>query len=329
MVMNTKRDISGDLRTGMTSADGAGRPVLIRVDGAASDQATVRLYENGLLRPTRTPVFDRVVEQARRIFSCTTSLLTIIDEDNDRQFFKAEAGLMLAADEARETSLAYSFCRIVVANSAPLVIADARSDPRVRGHEAIGKFGVIAYLGVPVKDETGKAIAALCVAETRPRAWTSANVEVLQSFAEGVSTQIKSMVLSERMRIDAGRPQGGGDATARKYPSASLTYYHGPDGTEKIDAATAETQRIWGISAAEYMEAFGDVFGFCLVEDYPLARASFGNSAGGMIPWHHRWRIRLPHGQVKWLEGHGLPVSSPGGAIIWKCAISDVTPGYS
>lgn len=324
MVMNTKRDISGDLRTGMTSADGAGRPVLIRVDGAASDQATVRLYENGLLRPTRTPVFDRVVEQARRIFSCTTSLLTIIDEDNDRQFFKAEAGLMLAADEARETSLAYSFCRIVVANSAPLVIADARIDPRFSGHLAIGRFGVVAYLGVPVKDETGRAIAALCVAESRPRDWTSANVEVLQAFAEGVSTQIKTMVLSERMRTAIGQEPGGASALPQP-TSAVLTYHHAPDGTETIDAATAETQQIWGIPAAEYMARFGDVFAFCMVEDYPLARASFGNSAAGMIPWHHRWRIRLPDGQVKWLEGHGLPASGRNGGLTWDCTINDAT----
>ena len=294
------------------------------MDVPPTDSGLIRLYENGVLRPTRTPVFDRVVEQARRIFSCQASLLTIIDEANDRQFFKAEAGLMLTADEDRVTSLAYSFCRIVVANSAPLVIADARIDPRFSGHLAIGRFGMVAYLGVPVKDETGRAIAALCVAESRPRDWTSANVEVLQAFAEGVSTQIKTMVLSERMRTAIGQEPGGASALPQP-ASAVLTYHHAPDGTETIDAATAETQQIWGIPAAEYMARFGDVFAFCMVEDYPLARASFGNSAAGMIPWHHRWRIRLPDGQVKWLEGHGLPASGRNGGLTWDCTINDAT----
>ncbi len=322
--MTLKRKSASDLCMGMSSTNAIVQQAHTGVDGPASDPRIVRLYENGLLRPTRTPVFDRVVEQVRRIFSCKTSLLTIIDEHNNRQFFKAESGLMLAAEDARETSLAYSFCRIVVANSAPLVISDARIDPRVAGHEAIGRFGIVAYLGVPVKDETGRAIAALCVAETKPRAWTSANVKLLQSFAEGISTQIKAMVLSERMRTDIGLPPGD-DTSLRHHASASLTYHHGPDGTEMIDAATEETQQIWGISGAEYMARFDDVFAFCLVEDYPLARASFGNSAAGMIPWHHRWRIRLPDGQVKWLEGHGLPVSGPGGGLTWDCTINDAT----
>ena len=126
------------------------------------------------------------------------------------------------------------------------------------------------------------------------------------------------------MQTAIGQEPGGASALPQP-ASAVLTYHHAPDGTETIDAATAETQQIWGIPAAEYMARFGDVFAFCMVEDYPLARASFGNSAAGMIPWHHRWRIRLPDGQVKWLEGHGLPASGRNGGLTWDCTINDAT----
>lgn len=293
-----------------------------------SERNTVRLTNSGIFLPARTPIFDRVVDQARRIFNCRTSMLTIIDEENDRQFFKAVSGLS-SSDETRETSLAYSFCKIVVQNSAPLVIADARTDPRVSGNEAIVRFDAIAYLGVPIKDETGQAIAALCLIEPKPRHWTSANIEVLQAFAEGVSTQIKNIFWAEKARTENLALTREVPFRIGKLTGASLTYYHGPDGTERIEDASPETQDIWGMSGHAYTGTYSDVFAMCLVEDYPLARASFGASAGGMIPWHHKWRIRTPQSELKWLEGHGLPVSSPGGGILWKCIICDVTPMFS
>ncbi|TJZ79796.1 GAF domain-containing protein [Paracoccus hibiscisoli] len=298
-------------------------------DRIVSRHNVVRLTNSGLLLPARTPMFDRVVDQTRRIFNCRASMLTIIDEENDRQFFKAESGLASSADDARETSLAYSFCKTVVQNSAPLVIKDARNDPRVTGHEAIARFDAVAYLGVPIKDETGQAIAALCLVEPVPRNWTSANIEVLQAFAEGVSTQIKSMFWAEKARTENSGITRDVPFRIGKIVGASLTYHHGPDGTERIENASRETADIWGMLGHVYADTYSDVFGMCLVEDYPLARASFGNSAAGMIPWHHKWRIRTPQGQVKWLEGHGLPVPSSVGGILWKCIVSDVTPVFS
>jgi len=291
-----------------------------------SEHNVVRLTNSGMYLLARTPVFDRVVDQVRHMFNCRMSLLTIIDEENDRQFFKAESGLGSSTGDARVTSLAYSLCKMVVQNSAPLVIADARTDPRVAGHDAISKFDIVAYLGVPLKDETGQAIAALCVVEPEPRQWTWANIEVLQAFAEGASTQIKTMFWAEKARTYGLSLNEGGPIRTGRVAGASLTYYHGRDGTEWIENASPETRDIWGISGDDYITAYCDVFGMCLVEDYPMARASFGNSAGGMIPWHHKWRIRTPEGTLRLLEGHGLPVSTPGGGITWECIVSDVTP---
>jgi len=319
----SQRFVSSHLNA-IASANGSRRSVL---DGhrIVSELNAVRLTNSGMFLPARTPVFDRIVDQARRIFNCRISLLTVIDEKNERQFFKAESGLSSSPDDARVTSLTHSFCKIVVQNSAPLVITDARSDPRVAGHDAIEKFDVIAYLGVPIKDETGQAIAALCLVEPEPRYWTSADIEMLQAFAEGASTQIKNMFCVEKMRTE--NPGIAGDAPILNgtIAGASMTYYHGRDGTERIEGASAETNDIWGISEDTYMVTYSDVFGMCLVEDYPLARTSLGNSAAGMIPWHHKWRIRTPRDELKFLEGHGLPVSAPGGGIVWKCVICQIT----
>lgn len=314
----------GDEAGTQPSASDADDPT--RCDQILSALNVQRLSHSGMLQPARTLVFDRVVDQARRIFGCHASMLTILDEENDRQFFKAESGLLSNPNAARETSLSHSICQIVIRDSGPVVIVDTKTDPRVAGNEAIALHNIGAYLGVPVKDETGQAIAALCLVEQGPREWTSANIEVLQAFAEGVSTQIRSMFQPEKVRANGRSPISNVPFRIGKVAGASMTYVHGPDGAEGIEAASPETQEIWGITGADYIARYADVFGMCLIEDYPLARASFGNSAGGMIPWHHRWRIRLSQGEVRWLEGHGLPRSAPDGTIKWTCIIGDVTP---
>lgn len=292
-------------------------------DRLVSDRNVIRLTACGIFQTTRTPVFDRVVDHARRIFGCRTSLLTIIDEANDRQVFKAESGLPLSLGDDRQTPLSLSFCRHVVQSSAPVVIRDARTDPRVMGNEAIGIFGAVAYLGVPVRDETGQAIAALCLVEPMPRSWTAAHVALLQSMGDGLSTQIRHMFLPQ-MQYPAQIP-----ATDRAGREATLTYFHGPEGVERIEHASAETIALWGVTPSDYASRFTNVFGMCLAQDLLSARASFGNSAGGMIPWHHRWRIRTAAGQLRWLEGQGVPVLCPGGGILWTCAIRDITPRLS
>ena len=54
----------------------------------------------------------------------------------------------------RETPLSHSFCKHVVATSAPLVIEDARQHDLVSGNPAIDDFGVAAYL--VYRDATGR-----------------------------------------------------------------------------------------------------------------------------------------------------------------------------
>ena len=55
--------------------------------------ALSELADVGMFSHDKTPVFDRVVETARMLLDSKISLISLIDEDQDRQFFKAEIGL--------------------------------------------------------------------------------------------------------------------------------------------------------------------------------------------------------------------------------------------
>ena len=112
------------------------------------------LSRSGLLDSPSEDVFDRATRLASRMLGVPVSLLSVVD--GERQFFKAAVGR--PAGE-RETPLTRSFCQHVVGDDAALRVVDARRDPRVADNLAIEQDGVIAYLGVPVHDPDGHALA--------------------------------------------------------------------------------------------------------------------------------------------------------------------------
>lgn len=84
------------------------------------------------------------------------------------------------------TSLDRTFCGIVASTYAPLLVADASTDPRVVKHPA--RDSVVSYVGVPVVRSTdGGIFATLCHYDLRPRILPLDELAVLESIARRVS----------------------------------------------------------------------------------------------------------------------------------------------
>ncbi|PRC60602.1 histidine kinase, partial [Mycobacterium sp. ITM-2017-0098] len=81
--------------------------------------------------------------------------------DLDRQFFVAMHGSTDDSPDARETPLDRSVCQYAVASGAPLVIADARTDPVLKYNPAVVDGTVVSYLGIPLIDDHEHAIGTL------------------------------------------------------------------------------------------------------------------------------------------------------------------------
>lgn len=147
------------------------------------------LHESGMLAVRDDPAFDRLTRLASRVLEAPIALVSLVDAD--RQVFASCIGVEGAAAESRETPLSHSFCQHAVAAREPLVVADAREHPVLRTNGAIEDLGIIAYAGVPLIDAEGHALGTLCVADGRPRSWTTDDVEVLSDLASSVLTEIK------------------------------------------------------------------------------------------------------------------------------------------
>src|SRR5690349_83369 len=109
---------------------------------ALDDRARLAvLGGTGLLDRPPAPGLDRLTRLAARLLHAPTTMVTLVT--GERQVFAAQLGLPERWAEAGETPLSHSFCQHVVADDAPLVVADARTEERLRDNRAIDEIGVI------------------------------------------------------------------------------------------------------------------------------------------------------------------------------------------
>ncbi len=119
------------------------------------------------------------------------ALVSFVEEDRDRQYFKSEIGLEGTWKKARQTPLSHSFCQYVKRDNRPLVVKRALDDARVCDNLAIRDLGVCAYLGVPVHGPNGGALGALCAIDANERDWSRCDVDGMTDLAACVTDQIR------------------------------------------------------------------------------------------------------------------------------------------
>ncbi|WP_394425196.1 diguanylate cyclase domain-containing protein [Vreelandella stevensii] len=142
------------------------------------------LQELALLDTPNEPVFDRVTRLVTVLLGVPLSTVTLVD--TDRQWFKSQVGLELS-----ETPRDVAFCAYTVLAEAPLVVNDARLDPRFANNPYVDKpDGIRFYVGIPLKTTQGLVLGSLCAMDTRPRELTPQEFTALQDLADVVSGEI-------------------------------------------------------------------------------------------------------------------------------------------
>jgi diguanylate cyclase (GGDEF)-like protein len=142
-----------------------------------------------------TPVegaFDKVTNLIRTLFGVPMSAVSLID--TDRQWFKSLAGL-----DATQTPRSEAFCDHAIRQDEPLIITDARNDPRFADNPLVtGDPGIRSYAGVPLRTPDGYNIGSLCAIDTRARDFAPEQIEILKSLAPIVVEQMELRLLAER-----------------------------------------------------------------------------------------------------------------------------------
>lgn len=123
-------------------------------------------------------LFSRITQLASNMLGCPTALLSVVEDE--RQWFLGRTGSTL-----QETPIEDSFCAVCVQSEAPLLIRDARKDPRLRDNNLVtGAPFIRSYLGVPIRSDDGMLLGALCAISPEPDVFRDEQIATLAMLAE-------------------------------------------------------------------------------------------------------------------------------------------------
>ncbi|MFZ9669790.1 MAG: EAL domain-containing protein, partial [Solirubrobacterales bacterium] len=156
-----------------------------RISAEEEEARLAELRDLAILDTESEPEFDDLVETASRIAGKPIALMTLLDED--RQWFKARKGI-----DATETPREVAFCNRAIENpSEPLIVGDARSDPRFSDNPLVtGDPHVAFYAGMPIVTSEGHALGTICVIDSEPGELSEDQVEALK----GISRQAAALL---------------------------------------------------------------------------------------------------------------------------------------
>ncbi|GAW40439.1 Blue-light-activated histidine kinase [Brevundimonas sp. SH203] len=157
------------------------------------------LKRYGVLDTTPEAAFDDLANLAARLCEAPMAAVSLVDAE--RQWFKAEVGLGVP-----QTPRPVSFCAHAMVSDQPLIVTDARLDPRFADNPLVTDAPHIRfYAGYPLKTPEGAPLGALCVLDhhPRPQGLTELQALAMQTLATQVMTQLElRRALLERDRSE-------------------------------------------------------------------------------------------------------------------------------
>jgi GAF domain-containing protein len=163
--------------------------------GSLADPARLQSLQRVCVGAEPDEAFDRFASLVKRLLDVPVALVSLVDDE--RQFFPGQVGLEEPWSTKRETPLSHSFCQHVVMEGEAKVFPDARIYAQVRDNLAIPDLGVVAYAGMPLTDADGRTLGSLCAIDTKPRAWTKAELLTLRDLAEACSSELRLRISRE------------------------------------------------------------------------------------------------------------------------------------
>jgi serine phosphatase RsbU (regulator of sigma subunit)/PAS domain-containing protein len=248
---------------------------------------------------------QRLAGLAQRLLGVQAAQVSLIGEV---ETVVAGAGLppgMVGRQHPRQETI----CAVTAALAPePLVIRDTRRDPRLAGLPLVAAGPVVSYLGAPLVGSSGVVVGALCVFGPEPREWSESDVVLLRQLADSVATELELSAL------------------AKEFEASRLR------SDLAIDAA--------GIGSFDYDLLTGDLtWDDRLIELFGYDRESFEGTIEAFLARLHpddvhrteeamqasidrrgsldiEYRIVLPTGETRWVQGRGRVLTDDGGMAV-------------
>ena len=148
-------------------------------------------------------VLDEVVQQAPALVNAEAGAFRLLDGE--------ELVVTAAGGEGADAALGSRspaggwLSGDVIQSGAPVALAQAGDDERLRGLDPMLQAGHAAFLGVPVAGAEGATLGVLAVYASVPREWREEEVEALLAVAASTSAALSNAELYQRVALERER----------------------------------------------------------------------------------------------------------------------------
>ena len=259
------------------------------------------VHATALLDSPAEDAFDRHTRLARRLLNAAAAIVTLVDAT---RVFAKSAVIAPGAQTTlpRQVPIADSFCPYTVASAALLLVNDSRLDARFRDHSAVVAFNVIAYAGVPLVVD-GHALGTFCVVDSKPRAWTEDDVEILHDLAAAVTNEI---VLRNRVarHTSAEARLAAQQQTLRLAMAAGRISTFAWDVRHNQIAWSENLERQLGLAPGSFGGTFEAFMALVHADDRARVQAELDRVYVSGGDYRCEFRMLRPDGSVRWTESH-------------------------
>ena len=152
------------------------------------------LLEYDILDSPNEAAFDRITQMVGEILHIPIVLVSFVDRE--RQWFKSRFGL-----DATESPRDSAFCAHTILGDGPLVVPDAKLDPRFCDSPlVVGAPHIRFYAGIPLRAASGHKLGTLCAICLEPRQLEAREVDLMVRFAAVVSDELALRLALKHLR---------------------------------------------------------------------------------------------------------------------------------
>ena len=274
------------------------------------------LASYGLNELDGDPELAAIIKFAAELCDVPIMLVSIVEEE--RQRFLVRQGL-----DATETPRSVSFCASTMLEGEPMIVPDARLDPRFEGNALVtGDPHIRFYAGIPLVSPEGAPLGALCAIDTKPRA---------EGLTEFQLQGMRVLASSVMRRMEMGRlDRNATTALSQSDQQVRILADHIPD---IVWAATPEgdfdyLNRRWYEYVGDDIDKSSNFVAAFHPDDRDRWYGDWSRARETGERYETEFRLRDKEGDYRWFLVRGEPMTDNQGNIVrWFGTGTDIDAG--
>ncbi|MEI4271813.1 SpoIIE family protein phosphatase [Klenkia sp. LSe6-5] len=221
------------------------------------------------------------------------------------QVLPGAVGLPEPWQTARRTPLTHSVCRHVVESGDPLVLDDVRDHPALVAAAAAADLDVVACAGYPLVDGHGAVLGSLCAIDRTPRRWSERDLDLLAGLAAACSTDLQLRL--ERSASDTHRSRL--ELAISASAVGTFDWDLSGDGMLWDPPLVA----MFGYTPEDFTPTTASFYRRLHPDDAERVTQAITTAIDTRGEFAAEYRIVLPGGATRWVQGRGRVVGAPSG----------------